>query len=90
MRKENFSERIIMAGYKTIVLGICLYIIELMLLPIFGFLQKEQVNGNGFYTEFWRYTGEQPYPTIFFLTGVIVVLGVILLYLGMREKKKNG
>ncbi|MDN5298482.1 MAG: hypothetical protein PWP51_1035 [Clostridiales bacterium] len=90
MQKENFSERKIIIGFKTIILGISLYIIELMLLPVFGFLQKEQVNGNGFYTEFWRYTGEQPYPIIFFLTGIVVLMGVILLYMGINDKRKNG
>lgn len=81
------KERKIMVGFKTIILGLCLYILELMSLPIFGVLQKKQVNGNGFYSDFWKYAGEQPYPTIFILTGIIIAAGGIFLILGYKEKK---
>lgn len=66
----------IIIGFKTIIWGLSLYILELLFLPIFGTLQKEQVNGRGFYSDFWKYAGMQPYPAVFILTGIIVVLGV--------------
>lgn len=66
----------IIIGFKTIIWGLSLYILELLFLPIFGTLQKEQVNGQGFYSDFWKYAGMQPYPAVFILTGIIVVLGV--------------
>ena len=81
-------DRKIIVGFKTIVLGLCLYVIELLSLPVFGTLQKAQVNGNGFYSDFWKYAGEQPYPIIFVLTGIIVVLGIVLAFLGYKGKKK--
>ena len=81
-------DRKIIVGFKTIVLGLCLYVIELLSLPVFGTLQKVQVNGNGFYSDFWKYAREQPYPIIFVLTGIIVVLGIVLVFLGDKEKKK--
>ena len=65
------KDKKIMIGYKTIILGLCLYIVELLYLPVFGALQKTQVSGNGFYSDFWKYTGQQPYPIIFLLTGDI-------------------
>lgn len=77
----------IITGFKTIILGLCLYIIELLSLPIFGVLQKAQVSGDGFYTDFWKYVKFQPYPTIFILTGIIILMGVILMVVGYREKK---
>ena len=77
----------VIIGFKTIILGLCLYVIELLSLPVFGTLQKIQVSGDGFYTDFWKYAGEQPYPIIFMLTGIIVVLGIILITLGYKEKK---
>ena len=81
-------DRKIIVGFKTIVLGLCLYVIELLSLPVFGTLQKAQVNGNGFYSDFWKYAGKQPYPITFVLTGIIVVLGIVLVFLGYKEKKK--
>lgn len=77
----------VIIGFKTIILGLCLYVIELLSLPVFGTLQKIQVSGDGFYTDFWKYAGEQPYPIIFMLTGIIVVLGIIFMTLGYKEKK---
>ena len=81
------SERKVIVGFKTIILGLCLYIIELLFLPIFGALQKVQVNGSGFYPDFWKYIGEQPYPVIFLLTGIIVIMGIIFMIQGYKEKK---
>lgn len=82
------KDRKIIVGFKTIVLGLCLYVIELMYLPVFGILQKAQVSGDGFFLDFWKYTGEQPYPVIFILTGIIVALGIAFMVLGYREKRK--
>lgn len=78
----------VIVGFKTIILGLCLYVIELLSLPIFGTLQKAQVNGDGFYSDFWKYVGTQPYPIIFVLTGIIVVLGIGFMISGYQEKKR--
>ncbi len=81
------KDKKIMIGYKTIILGLCLYIVELLYLPVFGALQKTQVSGNGFYSDFWKYTGQQPYPIIFLLTGIIIVMGIAFIIWGYKEKK---
>ncbi len=81
-------DRKFIVGFKTIILGLCLYVLELLYLPIFGTLQKSQVSGDGFYPDFWKYTGEQPYPIIFLLTGIIVILGIVFMVLGYKDKKK--
>lgn len=67
------KDKKIIIGFKTIILGLCLYIVELLFLPIFGAFQKAQVSGDGFYSDFWMYAGKQPYPLIFVLTGIIIV-----------------
>lgn len=77
----------IIVGVKTVILGLSFYIIELLLLPVFGALQKAQVGGQGFYTDFMRYAEEQPYPIIFILTAAIIVIGIALIVWGLREKK---
>lgn len=81
------KEQRILLGFKTIIGGIVLYIMELLSLPIFGVLQKVQVSGDGFKTDFWKYVSYQPYPTIFVLTGAIIVLGLVLLLSGAAEKR---
>ena len=81
------KDKKIMIGYKTIILGLCLYIVELLYLTVFGALQKTQVSGNGFYSDFWKYTGQQPYPIIFLLTGIIIVMGIAFIIWGYKEKK---
>ena len=81
------KDKKIMIGYKTIILGLCLYIVELLYLPVFGALQKTQVSGNGFYSDFWKYTGQQPYPIIFLLTGIIIVMGIAFIIWRYKEKK---
>lgn len=81
-------DRKIVVGFKTIILGLCFYVIELLSLPVFGALQKAQVNGDGFYSDFWKYAGEQPYPIIFVLTGMMVVLGIVFMVLAYKDKKK--
>lgn len=86
MKSERFSERQMILGFKTIVLGICLYIVELLLLPVFGVLQKMHVHGDGYYSKFWKYTGKQPYPTILMLTGIIVIMGIALFIKGYKER----
>jgi len=89
MKKDNFNEQKMIIGFKTIILGICLYILELLSLPVFGILQKMQVGGNGFYSTFWQYTDVQPYPVIFKLTGVVIILGLALLIIGYKGEKKS-
>lgn len=81
------KDKKIIIGFKTIILGLSLYIVELLSLPIFGTLQKAQVSGEGFYSDFWKYAGNQPYPIIFILTGIIIVMGIAFMVLGYREKK---
>ena len=81
--------RKIIIGFKTIIWGLSLYILELLFLPIFGSLQKAQVNGQGFYSDFWKYVGMQPFPVIFILTGIIIVLGAGFMISGYNERQRE-
>lgn len=73
-------------GFKTTVLGLVMLVLELMFLPIFGMIQKNHVNGHGFYSEFIRYAGMQPMPLVFTCTGLIVLLGIYFLWRGTCGK----
>ena len=87
--KNNFKEKQIIIGFKTIILGLCLYIFELLSLPIFGSLQKIQVNGQGYIAKFMDYASIQPYPLIFAITGIIILMGAIFIGLGYRGENNN-
>lgn len=80
------KNKLLATGYKTIILGIVLFIAEYMYLPVFACFQKELVNGQGFYTEIMNYTKMQPYPIIFSLTWVIIFLGASLCVISVIKK----
>ena len=82
------KDKLFVTGLRTILLGIVLYIIELLFLPVFANLQKILVYGQGFYTDIMKYTKMQPYPLIFVLTAIIVVIGIALCVKSCLSKNK--
>ena len=82
------KDRLFVAGLRTTLLGIVLYIVEFLFLPVFASLQKNLVDGNGFYTDIMEYTKMQPYPLVFVLTGIIVVIGIALCVKSYLSKNK--
>lgn len=86
--KMNDADSLIRIGIITTVLGIVLLILECLFLPVLAAIQKAQVNGQGFYTDFMEYAFVQPMPIIFILTAVVVGGGIVLIVKGYREKKK--
>ncbi len=48
MEKKNFGQEKVLLGIKTIVLGLVLYVLEFLSLPIFGAIHKAQVDGRVF------------------------------------------
>ncbi len=89
MDKNNFGQEKLLLGVKTIVLGLVLYVLEFLSLPIFGAIHKAQVDGNGFYSDFWKYVDTQPYPAMFVATAIIVLIGIVLLVSGFNDTKKK-
>ncbi|MHB1152532.1 MAG: helix-turn-helix domain-containing protein [Eubacteriales bacterium] len=87
--KMNMANKQITMGFITVVIGIIMFVIELMFLPVFGTLQKEQVNSQGFWTDFMKYADVQPMPIVFTLTGVIVFVGLGFMLVGFMYKTKH-
>ncbi len=87
MDKREYAERKIILGVKAVIWAITLFILEFLSLPVFGAIDKAQVNGQGFKTDFMLYTDTQPYPTIFLLTGIIFVIGIVMVVWGLKERK---
>lgn len=86
--KMNHADSLIKIGIITTVLGIVLLILECLFLPVLAAIQKAQVNGQGFYTDFMKYAFVQPMPIIFILTAVVAGVGITLAVKGYREKKE--
>lgn len=86
--KINAANRQTNTGFKTIVVGLVMLVLEYMFLPIFGSIQKAHVNGQGFYSDFIKYAGMQPMPIIFTITAAIIVVGIIFMVLGLYNKKR--
>lgn len=87
--KLNLAHKQIIMGFSSIVLGSILLILEFMFLPIFGKMQKEQVDGQGFYMNFIEYAKVQPMPIIFSITFIIIIIGIIFMLKGYFYKKTN-
>lgn len=87
--KINLANRQIIIGVKTLVLGLVMLVLEFLFLPVFGMIQKEHVNGQGFYTEFMRYASMQPMPMVFSITIVIGLIGTLCLLKGYFYRKSN-
>lgn len=85
----NAANKQVNLGFKTIVAGLILLVLEFMFLPVFGTLQKAHVNQHGFYLDFIQYAGMQPMPIIFGITIAVIVVGVAFLSFGLYSKKHN-
>ena len=83
------KDRLFVTGFRTVLLGIVLYIVEFLYLPVFANLQKDLVEGQGFYTNIMEYTKMQPYPLILVLTGLIVVIGIALCVKSCAKQQKS-
>lgn len=74
-------------GFRTIIIGLILFVLEFMFLPVFGAMHKEHVAGQGFYIDYILYAKVQPMPVIFTITGILVLVGVFLIVKGTIGKK---
>ncbi len=87
--KVNLAHKQIIIGFLTIVAGLIMFVLEFMFLPVFGTMQKEQVSGHGFYSDFMDYAKVQPMPAIFGVTFVLVMVGMAFMLKGYFYKKRN-
>ena len=84
--KLNLAHKQITMGFWTVVTGLIMFVLELMFLPVFGTMQKTQVNGQGFYSDFMKYAKVQPMPAIFTVTSILVLIGIAFLLKGYFYK----
>lgn len=85
--KMNAANRQTDLGFKAVIVGLVMLVLEFMFLPILGSLQKSHVNGQGFYSDYIKYAGVQPMPVIFTITAVIIAIGIGFLVFGLYNKK---
>lgn len=87
--KSNLAHKQITMGFRTVVVGLIMLVLEFMFLPIFGTMQKAHVNGQGFYSNFMNYALVQPMPIIFAVTFVLIIIGIKFMSKGNSYKKHN-
>lgn len=85
--KLNLAHKQITIGFITVVVGLIMFVLEYMFLPIFGSMQKAQVGGQGFYSNFIKYASVQPMPMIFTITTIVVIVGIVLIVRGYVDEK---
>lgn len=85
--KLNLAHKQITIGFMTVVAGLIMFVLEFMFLPIFGTMQKAQVNGQGFYSDFMKYAKVQPMPAIFAVTFILIIIGIAFMLKGYFYKK---
>ena len=85
----NYINSLIKIGIKTTILGTVLIVLECLFLPVLAIIQKSQVNGQVFYTDFMDYISVQPMPIIYILTIIIICVGIFLVFWGSRRKRKS-
>jgi transcriptional regulator with XRE-family HTH domain len=83
----NQANKQINMGFKTVITGLIALVLEFVFLPVLGIMQKAQVNGQGFYTDFMKYTSYPPMPIVFTLTGAVIAAGLCLMAVGYFHKR---
>lgn len=88
--KFNLAHKQITMGLITVIIGLIMFVLEYMFLPIFGTMQRVQVGGQGFHSDFIKYAFVQPMPIIFIITSIVVIIGIVLIvkgYVDIKNKK---
>lgn len=87
--KMNLANKQLVLGFRTLIVGVVLLVLEFAFLPLYGWIQKSVVDGQGFYTDAIRYAEVQPMPTIFALTAIIMFAGLCFMAIGYISKKRR-
>lgn len=87
--KTNIADKHITMGFGSVIIGLVMLVLEFLFLPLFARMHKEQVDGEGFYLEFIRYRKVQPMPIIFTITFIVIILGLLVMIKGYKDKKKR-
>lgn len=84
MNKDSF-EHSISQGFRVIIMGCCLLIGELLLLPLYAYI----AGGHNLIPKWMEYAGYQPMPLVFTITGIIIILGIVRLTYALKQKYQN-
>lgn len=86
---KDISGQMLLQGFKTIVLGCCLLVVEFLFLPLYSYIELLRTGGDGTFRNCLEYAGIQPMPIVFFVTGIIITLGIIMLIRGLIQEKSK-
>lgn len=90
--KGNMQRRCFTLGWITALTGVILLAVEYFSLFL---IRNEAVKmatstGLGFYSDPMKYASQAPMPTVFTLTGLVILLGIGLCVGSLLYKKKKG
>ena len=83
----NTSHQEIITGFKTMILGFFLLVIDFLL--CWAYQLKEQLIDNAWMPDITFYFSKQPMPVFFLLTSLIILAGLILMAVGLVGKYKG-
>lgn len=83
----NTSHQEILTGFKTMILGFFLLVIDFLL--CWAYQLKEQLVDKEWMPDITFYFSKQPMPVFFFLTSLIILAGLILMGFGILHKYKG-
>lgn len=84
---KGTDEQKIICGFRTIILGCCFLVLEFLFLPVYSYIEVLRTGGDGTFRNCLEYAQIQPMPIVFFIAGLIILLGIALLISGVRKKK---
>lgn len=80
LARINTSHQEILTGFKTMILGLFLLVVDFLLCWVYQL--KEQIIDNAWMPDITFYFSKQPMPVFFFLTALIIAAGLILMGFG--------
>jgi multisubunit Na+/H+ antiporter MnhC subunit len=86
--EANFADRQISRGFAELIIGLVMLVLEFAFLPVFGYIHKTIVDGQGFYTDPMQYAAVQPMPILFLLTAIMITVGICFIAIGFIGKRK--
>lgn len=87
--KMNLANKQITMGFRTVITGLIMLVLEFLFLPVLGMIQKAHVHGNGYYTEFIEYAAYPPMPAVFTITAGIIITGICFVLIGHSAKRRH-
>lgn len=86
MNESQFASKKAL-GIKTIIFGCCMITVDLFYLPVYAYLEQLRNGDPSPSRTCISYVSEVPMMIALLAAGVVVLMGLVLLLQGSREKR---